>query len=153
MKYLVRTHYPFRQAALWPKAANRFFTDDFFRPFNAALIQTVNRWQALAIDVSEDEANLKIEASLPGINPDEVEISVHDGVLTIKSEGEGQDEGEADSKYYLRERHYGSFQRAIRLPVEVDADQAEAIFENGVLHLTLPKAEEAKPKRIAVKAG
>ena len=96
-----------------------------------------------------------ITASLPGYNPDDVDISVHDGVVTIKGEVETKEEEaeDIDSKYYLRERRYGSFHRAIRLPVEVNADAAEANFENGILTLTLPKAEAVKPKRIAVQAN
>ena len=73
--------------------------------------------------------------------------------MTIKGEVETDSEESDDDKYYLRERRYGSFHRAIRLPIEVNADAAEANYENGILTLTLPKVEEVKPKRIAVQAN
>ena len=144
MRYLVRTS-PFREIDAWQKAFDRFFHDDFFGG--------ENNWYNLALDVSEDENSLKVEASLPGLKPEDVDIAIQDGVLTIKGAAKHEDKKDVEGKYYLRERRYGSFQRAIRLPVEVNTEAAEAVFENGVLHLTLPKAEEDKPKRIAVKAG
>jgi len=152
MRYLIRRN-PTDSLLPWHRAMDRFFDDDFFRSFGYIPTRDENRWHELALDLSEDENSLKVEASLPGINPEEVEISIHDGVLTIRGEVESEDEKEEEGKYYLRERHYGSFHRAIRLPVDVNADSAEAVFENGVLHLTLPKAEETKPRRITVKAS
>jgi HSP20 family protein len=152
MRYLVRTS-PFRESDVWRETMNRFFDDEFFRGFGLAPVRGEDGWQALALDVSESDDSLKIQASLPGLNPDDVDISIHDGVLTIKGETQEETETEEEGKYYLRERRHGAFQRAIRLPVEVNADAAEAVFENGILTLTLPKAEEAKPKRITVNAS
>ena len=154
MRYLVRTT-PTHPAVTMNRALNRFFNDDFFRPFASAPIGENKTWNNLALDVSENDDALMITASLPGYNPDDVDISVHDGVVTIKGEVEAKEEDtdEDSNKYYLRERRYGSFHRAIRLPVEVNAEEAEANFENGILTLTLPKAEAVKPKRIAVHAN
>lgn len=153
MRYLVRRSVPSREIDTWQKAFDRFFNDDFFRIRQAVPANWNSEWNALALDIAETEDSLTVEASLPGINPDDVEISVHDGVLTIKAEVEHEEEQEAEGKYYLRERRSGSFHRALRLPLEVNADAAEATFNNGVLTLTLPKVEEAKPKKIAVKAA
>ena len=153
MRYLVRTT-PTHRAVAMNRALNRFFNDDFFRPFASAPVGDNKTWNNLALDVSENDDALMITASLPGYNPDDVDISVHDGVVTIKGEVETKEEDtDEDNTYYLRERRYGSFHRAIRLPVEVNADEAEANFENGILTLTLPKAEVVKPKRIAVHAN
>jgi len=149
MRYLVRTS-PFREIDAWQKAFDRFFSDDVF---GARPARPSHTSYSPALDVLDDENSLQVEASLPGFSPDQVEISVHDGVLTIKGDLEQLEEQEESGKYYLRERRYGAFQRAIRLPVDVDADAAEAVFENGVLNLTLPKVEAAKPKRITVKAS
>ena len=153
MRYLVRRTSPMREIDAWQKAIDRFFNDDFFRAGRTLPANWQSEWSALALDIAENEDNLTVEASLPGINPDDVEISVHDGVLTIKAEVQHEEEKEEEGKYYLRERRSGAFQRAVRLPLEVNAEAAEATFHNGVLTLTLPKVEEAKPKKIAVKAA
>jgi len=152
MRYLVRTR-PFRELETWREAMNRFFDDEFFRGFDLAPVFGESGWQTLALDLSEDENSLKVKASLPGLNPDNVEISIQDNVLTIKGETKAETEQKEEGKYYLHERRYGGFHRAVRLPVEVNADAAEAVFANGVLTLTLPKAEEVKPKRITIKAS
>jgi HSP20 family protein len=86
---------------------------------------------------------------LPGVKPDEVEITIQNDVLTIKAEHKDTTE-EKKRDYYRREIRYGSFHRALTLPVSVDSDKAEAKFENGVLSLKLPKAEALRPKQIKV---
>jgi HSP20 family protein len=108
--------------------------------------------QPLALDLSETDENLVVEASLPGFDPDEVNISISGNVLTIKSEKKHEDEREEKGKYHYHERRYGVFQRTIALPVEVNADAAQATFDKGELTLTIPKLEAAKAKRIEVKA-
>ena len=153
MRYLVRRTSPMREIDAWQKAVDRFFNDDVFRARQALPARWNSEWNALALDIAESEDSLTVEASLPGINPDDVEISVHDGVLTIKAEVEHEEEQEEEGKYYLRERRSGSFHRAVRLPLEVNAEAAEATFNNGLLTLTLPKVEEAKPKKITVKTA
>ncbi len=106
----------------------------------------------LAIDLSETNDNYLVQASIPGINPNDLDISVTDNVLTIK--GEFQEEKDDEGKqWHIRERRSGSFSRSVRFPMAVQADQVNAEYQNGVLHLTVPKAEEVKPKRIAVKVG
>ena len=106
-----------------------------------------------AVDVLEKEKEYQISAELPGIDEKDIEISVADGVLTVKGEKKEQRE-ERDRNYYRTERRYGSFQRAFELPPSVDQGKIEAKFERGVLTLTLPKTAEAqeKPKTIAIKS-
>ena len=107
--------------------------------------------QMLALDVYETEDDLKVEASLPGFKPDEVDISVVGNTLAIKAEAEREEKSE-EGRYHYRERRYDSYRRTIPLPTDVDGGKSEATFEDGILKLTLPKVEEAKPKRIEVKA-
>jgi HSP20 family protein len=108
--------------------------------------------QPLALDLYETDDNLVVETSLPGINPDDVDISIVGNTLTIKGETKHEAEKGEKGRYHYRERRYGAFQRSIILPTGVNTDAAEAVFKDGVLKLTLPKVEEAKPKRIEVKA-
>ncbi len=106
----------------------------------------------LAIDLSETDENYLVQASIPGIEPNDLEISVTDNVLTIK--GEYQEEKDEEGKqWHIRERRSGSFSRSVRFPMTVKADSVMAEYQNGVLNLTVPKAEEVKPKRIAIKVG
>jgi HSP20 family protein len=105
----------------------------------------------LAVDVIENKDEFIIKASVPGINPQDLEVSYTDDILTIKGEIKSENEVKED-QYHLRERRYGSFSRSISLPTKVKGDAIEASCQNGVLSLRLPKAEEVKPKRIAIKA-
>jgi HSP20 family protein len=104
---------------------------------------------SMALDVYEDADNIEVDASLPGMRPEDVDITVQGDTLVIK----GQRKGSAERKqgnYLMREHRSGQFYRAIQLPVQVDADQARANFENGILHLTLPKAASTRPRTIPV---
>ncbi len=123
----------------------------FEEAFNAPRL----RWQeptnwGLALDVAEGEESFLVKASVAGVNPDDIEITLSDNVLTIKGELK-TDENIDEHQYQLRERRYGSFERSITLSVPVNADAIDATYEHGVLTLTIPKAEEVKPKRIAIK--
>lgn len=106
----------------------------------------------LALDVAENEDEFIVKASVPGINPDDLDITVTKNTLTIKGEMRHEEETE-EERYHLRERRYGRFARSITLPTSVDSDRIEANYENGVLSLHLPKTEEMKPKRIEVRSG
>jgi HSP20 family protein len=103
------------------------------------------------LDMYQTDDEVVVEASIPGVKPEEINISISGEVLTIKGEIKQEKESE-NVDYHIRERRYGSFSRSITLPVLVVADKANAEFKNGVLKLTLPKAEEIKPKTITVKA-
>lgn len=107
----------------------------------------------LAVDVSEDQDNVYIEADLPGFDPDDVDITVTADQVTIKAERRGEITEEDKTKNYLRrERHYGQVSRTIALPCQVIGENSEASFEDGKLTLTLPKVEEVRPKQIKVTA-
>jgi HSP20 family protein len=106
----------------------------------------------LAVDVVENKDDFIVKASIPGINPDDLEVSYADDTLTIKGEIKSDNEVK-DNQYHLREQRYGSFSRSISLPTKIKGDAIDASYQNGVLSLRLPKAEEVKPKRIAIKVG
>ena len=129
-------------------AMDRLFEDSFVtrRGFPA-------RWfgDTLAIDVLETNDSLVIKSSLPGVKPEDIDITVTGEVLTIKGETRSEDKVE-DANYLRQERRYGAFLRSVQLPGNLRSDKAEASFENGVLTLTIPKADEAKPKTIKVQA-
>ena len=93
-----------------------------------------------------------MKATVPGVKPDDITITLKQGVLVIQGEAEEAGE-EKEERYYLRERRSGGFHRAISLPEGLDVKKAEASFEDGVLTVTLPRTEEAKPQEIKVKAA
>lgn len=103
----------------------------------------------MAIDVSDNENEVVIEADLPGIRPEEVDITVTADQVTIKAERQEEEE-EKNKNYLRRERRYGHTSRTIALPTPVVGEQAEATFEDGKLTLTLPKVEEVRPKQVKV---
>ena len=104
---------------------------------------------APAVDIEETDAAVVLSADLPGTDEKDIEITVHQGVLVLSGKREDKREEETDNGVY-RERRYGSFFRRFRLGTEVDADAIVAAYKNGVLTVTLPKKEEAKPKQIPV---
>jgi HSP20 family protein len=107
------------------------------------------RMAFLPIDVYATQNELVIQASVPGIDPEEVEVTIEGDTLTIK----GERKPPLDNvDYYIQERRYGPFSRSLTLNIPVQADQAEAVFDRGVLTLTIPKAEEVRPKLIKVKS-
>lgn len=137
---------PFREMMSLRNAMDRLMEGAFVGP-QLNWLQPVS-WD-LALDVAETADEFLVKASLPGINPDDLEITYDANMLTIKGESKEERE-EEQSRYHLRERRYGSFSRSVSLPSTVKADEIEATYEAGVLTLHLPKSEEAKPKRIAV---
>ena len=106
---------------------------------------------SLALDVAEDADHYLVKASIPGINPDDLEITLTNNVLTIKGEAK-EEQASQPTNWHVRERRYGTFLRSVTLPAPVETDQVEATNEHGVLTLRIPKAEAVKPKKIAVKS-
>jgi HSP20 family protein len=106
------------------------------------------------IDVYQTEDEVVIEALMPGVKPDNLDVSLMGDTLSIRGEVRQEREvsDDADRDYLIRERRYQRYSRTLRLPTLIQAEKAEAEFENGVLRLTLPKAEEVKPKTIKIKA-
>ena len=105
-----------------------------------------------AIDLSETDREIVVKASLPGVKAEDVEISVNDGILTVKGEKKSDDQTEGEN-FYRREIRYGSFSRSIPLPSRVDYEHADAEFNDGVLTVTLPKAEDVRPKQIKIRSA
>jgi HSP20 family protein len=128
------------------QAMDRLFDDDF-RPFGWAAGSAST--PALPLDVTTDADALTVEAALPGMKPDDVDITVENGTLTIS--GRTADERSSDEGSYLvQEIRRGSFSRSMTLPQGLEPDKAEATFEHGVLTLRIPKAEQLKPRQIRI---
>ena len=111
----------------------------------------VDSWFRPAIEVSADADKLVVKAEVPGVEKEKISVKLDGRVLTISGRKEEErEESDKEKTYHIYERRYGSFQRAIELPDYVDTDNPEAEYTNGVLTVTLPKKEEAKPKQLKV---
>jgi HSP20 family protein len=136
---------PYREPLSIRQLMDRFINEPMtgLRPWGDASIPSVDMYQ------TDDE--IVVKATLPGVKAEDIAISVTGDVLTLR--GSTAEEKEVqEASYYLRERRSGEFSRSLPLPAAVIADKAQAEFEDGILRLTLPKAEEIKPKTITVKA-
>lgn len=129
-------------------AIDRLFEDSFVRPWSQ-LGATEGR--GLAVDVVDEGDHFAVEATLPGVNAEDVDVRVEGNLVNIKAETKRSKET-AEDKYTYRERYHGVVQRSFTLPTEVSSDKAEAKLENGVLRLSLPKVEKAKTHKIKVSA-
>jgi HSP20 family protein len=110
---------------------------------------TLSSWTP-AVDIAEHDDEYLVKVELPGVNKDDVKLTLENNILTIR--GEKKQEKETKKENYHRvERSYGSFQRSFTLPAAVKADKIDASYNDGILTVSLPKAEEAKPKQIEVK--
>jgi HSP20 family protein len=142
---IMRRPSPFGELLSLRRAMDRLIDDDFFRPMS----WNGSEASAPALDVSTTTDALVVEAALPGVRPEEVDITVENGTLTIRGETKTErQEGEGD--FLVREIRRGSFARAVSLPSGLEPDKASATFENGVLSLRIPKAEEVKPRQIRI---
>jgi HSP20 family protein len=128
------------------REVNRLFSDSFTQSGG----RTAPTYPAMNVWTNEDGAVLTAE--LPGMNPDDLEISVVNETLTL-SGNRVADEVPENVKYHRQERRSGQFTRTFQLPFTVEVEQVEAVFKNGVLHLSLPRAESEKPRKIAVKTA
>ena len=145
MSNLIRFE-PMREMITLREAMDRLFNDAFTPSVAAA-----GGWQAPAVDLYQTEDEVVVKASLPGLKSDDVQISITGDMLSLKGEFK-QEEETKEKAYHVREQCYGAFERSFTLPTAVVGDKAKAEFENGILTITLPKAEEVKPKMITVKA-
>jgi HSP20 family protein len=141
------THFqPFRGVTTLQDQINRLFSETFDRSSDEA---NLTPW-APAVDIYETEQNLVVKADLPDIKPEELDIRVENNILTIR--GERKFEKSVNENNYLRvERSYGSFSRSFSLANTVNTEAIQADYKNGVLTLSIPKREEAKPKQIKVR--
>ena len=146
---------PWRSSQMSPLSSlqsemNRMFEDFFNQPFGFSIQRARPQAVVPALDVKEDENSIVVTAELPGIERNDVEISVQEDMLEIR--GQKCEESKRDEEnYHVVERSYGAFSRRIMLPAEVDSEQAEATMQNGVLTLRLPKAgPKAGKKTISI---
>jgi HSP20 family protein len=149
MSNLIRWE-PAREMMTLREAMDRLFDDAFTRPLGFGNGHG-NAWSVPAVDMYQTDNDVVVKASLPGIKAEEVQINVTGDVLTIKGETNQNDETK-EKAWHIREQRWGMFERSVALPTPVVADKAKADFENGIVTITLPKAEEAKPKSITIKA-
>lgn len=128
---------------------DRFFSDFSLSPYEDRI---TSYWPS--VDVSESEKEIKVTAELPGMEHKDIDISIANDVLTLRGEKKIEKE-EKEENYYRKERSYGAFHRDVPLPAEVETENVEAIFKNGILTIRLPKKPEAqrKSKRISIKAA
>ncbi|HEX2141169.1 MAG TPA: Hsp20/alpha crystallin family protein [Candidatus Limnocylindria bacterium] len=141
---------PFGEMVTLRQAMDRLFEDSFVSPLS---LRTSNGEAASpALDVHQNADEIVVTAALPGIKPEDVDITITGQTLSIRGELKADEKVERD-QYLYRERRFGTFHRQLQLPVRVQGDAATATFENGVLTLAIPKAEEVKPRQIQVKAA
>jgi HSP20 family protein len=137
---------PFREMVSLRDAMDSLLRGSFVRP--VGLLGNGNV-AMLPLDIAETENEFIVKASLPGVRPEDVQITAQGDTLMIRGEFKAEEEKKGEH-YHLRERRFGQFQRTVTLPTPISADKAQARFENGELTLILPKAEEAKPKQIKI---
>ena len=146
----LRVWEPLREIRELERTMDRLFEDVFgpwYRPF-ADSGRVGSRY--VPVDIYTTDENVVVIAALPGVHPDDVEVTFEGNTITIK--GEFPQPEEPNMNWHLQERYYGPFERTIRLHIPVNMDKAEATFEHGLLRLVLPKAEEIRPRKIKVKA-
>ena len=138
---------PVREMMTLREAMDRLFDDALTRPISLG----EGGWSAPAVDMYQTDDEVVVKAALPGFTADEVQINVTGDVLTLRGEMQHQEE-KKEKAWHIREHRWGSFERSVALPTAVVSERADADFENGILTIRLPKAEEVKPKTITVKA-
>lgn len=139
---------PWRDIVSLREAMNSLLEESFVRPRAGMAAMT----GGMAVDLSETDDGYTIKTTVPGAKPEDVDISVLGDTLRIVAEVKADEERHGE-KWLVRERRFGHFERTVSLPSNVKADEAQAEFENGVLTITLPKAEVARPRQIQVKGA
>lgn len=144
---IIRWRRPFSNLLRLQREMDSLF-DEFFErtPFRRELREF--DWYP-SVDVSEDKKEIKVEADLPGIKKENIDVNVDGNVLTIKGQRKREEETKEED-YYCCERSYGTFRRSFTLPSNIDADKVKAKFKDGVLALTIPKLKETKGKQIEI---
>jgi HSP20 family protein len=139
---------PFRELRSMREAMDRLFRDSWGRPFDSRLPD----WGDIPVDVTEKDNAFVVRATIPGVRPEDIQVNVQGERLTLRAESQSEQERK-DERYVIRERHATSFYRALTLPSPVNTDQADARYDQGVLTLTLPKAQVEKSSQIKVHGG
>ena len=143
---LVRRTSPLGELVSLRQAMDRLFEDSFVRPRTWAFS---GEGATMPLDITSTADALVVDAALPGIKPEDVDITVEDGTLTIRAESREEREAQ-DGETIVQEIRRGSVSRVVTLPTGLEADKATATFEDGVLHLTFPRAEAVKPRQIRI---
>jgi HSP20 family protein len=136
---------PLRDVTTMQDSMDKFF-DDYFGRYS----KNIEGYGAIDVNMVQTDDNVIVKASVPGVKPEDIDISITGDTLTIRGETK-EDEEIKEGNYHIKEMRYGSFARSILLPNQVVVDKAVAEFKDGILKLTLPKAEEVKPKTIKIK--
>ena len=138
---------PFGEMLSLRDAMSQLFEESFVNP---ARMGSSNAF-SMPLDVSETQDEYVVDAVVPGLKPEDLDITIQDNVLTIRGETrKEQKTGDKQSNYHVMERRYGRFSRSVSLPTAVKSDAVRATLEHGILHLEIPKAEEVKPRKITV---
>ena len=145
---VLRSWEPFREVVGIRDARDRFFVNGFTRPYRP--LPAFWGEGNLRLDAYHTPDSLVIQAAIPGVKPDEVDVTVIGNTLTIKGEAQSEEGEVKERSYLMRERRYGAVSRTVTLPRGLKTDEIEATYNEGVLTLTIPKAEEARPRAIKV---
>ncbi|HEX8199908.1 MAG TPA: Hsp20/alpha crystallin family protein [Isosphaeraceae bacterium] len=138
----------FRDVVSLRDAVNSLLQESFVRP-GGGVASAEGGPARLPLDIAETQNEFIVQASLPGIKPEDVQITIHGDTLMIRAESQAEPEKPGQT-WHVRERRVGTVQRSVSLATPIRSDKAQATFEHGVLTLTLPKAEEAKPRQIKI---
>jgi len=139
---------PFRDFMTWREAMDRLFQESFVGPGRREWLAPAEG--TLPLDMYQTEDSVVVKSAVPGVKPDDIDITISGNTLSISGET-NEEEEVTEENYIRRERRHGSFSRSVVLPEGVDPDKAEATFDDGILTLTIPKVPEAKPKVIKIK--
>ncbi len=133
-----------------------FFNDDIFSNLfkpSQLIEEAQSTDQTPSIDIREREHDYLVSADMPGVKKDNIDVQIENGVLTVTGEVERNSEEKEGERLLRQERYYGKYVRSLRLGKQINSDKIEASLKDGVLELTLPKAEEVKPKKVAIKVA
>jgi HSP20 family protein len=140
---------PFSEIMSLRQAMDKLLEDSFVAPYRFSIVPSAGL--AVPINMYQTDREVVVKAALPGIKPEEIDVSITGDTLTIKGETKSNEEIKRENCLY-KEHRYGAFRRSVALPDGLKSDKAEAVFDQGVLTLTIPKLEKTKPKSVKIKA-
>jgi HSP20 family protein len=147
MKFGIRRWEPFRDMVTLREDIDSLF-NDFFQRTPVEKFPKEGLWFP-ALDIEETKETIVINAEIPGLKKEDIQLSISEGQLVLQGERRFEKE-EKEKTYHRIERQYGSFKRTISLPTEVEADKTQATYKNGILNIVIPKSKKAKPKEIGI---